>query len=340
MPNITVTALYKFVSLPDFAQMQPRLLELCKAQGVMGTLLLAKEGINGTIAGSPGAIDAVLAWLKSDPRLADLEHKESFAAENPFYRMKVRLKREIVTMGVPDIDPRVTAGTYVEPKDWNALIADPQTVVIDTRNDYEVAIGTFQNAIDPKTTNFREFPAWFEQNKERFHNKPKIAMFCTGGIRCEKSTALLKSLGYEDVFHLKGGILKYLETVPQEQSLWQGECFVFDNRVSVGHGLAQGHYDLCHACRHPITQEDKASAKYMKGVCCPKCHDTMSDERKAGFAERQKQVELAAARGEKHVAADVESARERKRAEREARKQIDRAQAKSRADGGSSGKAA
>jgi UPF0176 protein len=329
---ITVTALYKFVSLPDYREMQPKLAAFCKARGIFGTLLLAKEGINGTVAGSPEAIGELHAFLKADPRLADLDHKESFAEENPFYRMKVRLKREIVTMGVPDIDPRVTVGTYVEPKDWNALICDPDTVLIDTRNDYEVAIGTFKGAIDPKTTNFREFPGWFEENKERFHNKPKIAMFCTGGIRCEKSTALLKSLGYEDVFHLKGGILKYLETVPQEDSLWQGECFVFDNRVSVGHGLKQGHYDLCHACRHPITEEDKQSAKYMKGVCCPHCHDTMSEERKAGFAERQKQTELAAARGERHVAADVDAARERKRAQKEARKARDRAVAKADKD--------
>ena len=325
---ITVTALYKFVSLADFRDLQPRLAAFCKARGIMGTLLLAKEGINGTVAGSADAIAELLAFLKSDPRLADLEHKESFADENPFYRMKVRLKREIVTMGVPDIDPRVTVGTYVEPKDWNTLISDPDTVLIDTRNGYEVAIGTFKGAIDPKTTNFREFPAWFEENRERFHNKPKIAMFCTGGIRCEKSTALLKSLGYEDVFHLKGGILKYLETVPGEESLWQGECFVFDNRVSVGHGLEPGHYDLCHACRHPITEADKQSGKYMKGICCPHCHDTMSEERKAGFAERQKQMELAAARGERHVAADVDAARERKRAHKEARKARDRAAAK------------
>jgi UPF0176 protein len=328
MPAITVTALYKFVALPDCREMQAPLLALCKANGVFGTLLLAAEGINGTIAGPDEAIRAVLARLKSDPRLADLEHKESQAEENPFYRMKVRMKKEIVTMGVPGIDPRVTAGTYVEPKDWNALISDSDTVVIDTRNDYEVAIGTFAGAIDPKTTNFRDFPAWFRENESRFHNKPKIAMFCTGGIRCEKSTAYLKSLGYEDVFHLKGGILKYLETVPAQESLWQGECFVFDNRVSVGHGLEQGHYDLCHACRHPITEADKASDRYMKGVCCPHCHDSMTAERKAAFAERQKQVELAKARGERHVAADVEAARARKKAEKLARKEADRARSR------------
>ena len=326
MPAITVTALYKFVALPDYREIMPRLAKICKRHGIMGTLLLADEGINGTIAGTGEAIKKILAFLKSDPRLADLDHKESFAGENPFYRMKVRLKREIVTMGVPGIDPRVTVGTYVEARDWNALISDPDTVVIDTRNAYEVAIGTFKGAVDPKTTNFRDFPGWFRANQQRFHNKGKIAMFCTGGIRCEKATAFLKAEGYEDVFHLKGGILKYLETVPEVQSLWQGECFVFDNRVSVGHGLAQGHYDLCHACRFPMTEADKASAKYLMGVCCPNCHDGMDETRKAGFAERQKQMELAAARGEKHIAADVEAARGKKRIERAARKERDRSQ--------------
>jgi UPF0176 protein len=325
MSAITVTALYKFVPLPDYREMQPRLLTECKRLELFGTLLLADEGINGTVAGSDDAIRALHRWLKADPRLAELEHKESFADENPFYRMKVRLKKEIVTMGVPGIDPRLSVGTYVDPADWNALISDPDTVLIDTRNDYEVAIGTFKGAVDPKTVNFREFPAWFRANKERFHNKPKIAMFCTGGIRCEKSTAFVKSEGFEAVYHLKGGILKYLENVPQAESLWQGECFVFDNRVSVGHGLKVGNYDLCHACRMPITYSDKRSAKYLKGVCCPHCHDTMSDDRKAAFAERQKQVELAAARGERHVAADVETARAIKRAEKEARKARDRA---------------
>ncbi len=321
---ITVAALYKFVSLPDFREIQPRLLEFCKAREIFGTLLLAHEGINGTVAGPGEAIEALIALLKSDPRLADLEHKESHCDENPFYRMKVRLKKEIVTMGVPGIDPNETVGAYLDPDEWNEVVADPDTVLIDTRNDYEVAIGTFKGAIDPQTVTFREFPEWFRQNKDRFHNKPRIAMFCTGGIRCEKATAFVKAEGFEDVFHLKGGILKYLETVPEAESLWEGECFVFDNRVSVGHGLKPGNYDLCHACRMPITEADKQSAKYLKGVCCPHCHDAMSGERKAAFAERQKQVELAAARGERHVAADVETLREKKRAEREARKAKDR----------------
>ena len=318
MQPITVTALYKFVSLPDYRALQPRILEACKANDVYGTLLLAEEGINGTIAGPDAGIRAVLGFLKSDPRLADLEHKESHADENPFYRMKVRLKKEIVTMGVPGIDPTKEVGSYVAPQGWNALISDPDTVLIDTRNDYEVAIGTFRGAIDPHTVNFREFPAWFAENKDRFHNKPKIAMFCTGGIRCEKATALVKAEGFEDVFHLKGGILKYLEDVPEEESLWEGECFVFDNRVSVGHGLKPGPYDLCHACRHPISAEDKASPLYEPGVSCPHCHDSMSEEQKARFAERQKQVELAKSRGEAHVAMDIEEAKARKQAEQKA----------------------
>jgi UPF0176 protein len=232
--------------------------------------------------------------------------------------MKVRLKREIVSMGVPGVDPNKVVGTYVEPKDWNELISDPETVLIDTRNDYEVAIGTFKGAIDPATVNFRDFPEWFRENRERFHNKPKIAMFCTGGIRCEKATAFVKAEGFEDVFHLKGGILKYLEEVPQEESRWEGECFVFDNRVSVGHGLRQGPYDLCHACRHPISEADKASPLYEPGISCPHCHDKMNAEQRARFAERQKQVQLARKRGEAHIAVDMSEAKARKRAERQA----------------------
>jgi len=316
MQPITVTALYKFVSLPDCAELQPELLAFCKAQGLKGTLLLAAEGINGTVAGSAEAVAALHARFAADPRLAGIEHKESYCDENPFNRMKVRLKKEIVTMGVPGIDPVAAAGAYVEPRDWNELIADPETIVIDTRNDYEVAIGTFTNAVDPGTTNFRDFPAWFEQNRERFDNARRIAMFCTGGIRCEKATAFVRAQGYEDVFHLKGGILKYLETVPEEESLWRGECFVFDERVSVSHGLKPGGLELCHACRNAITEEDRASPLYEPGVSCPHCHDRLTPERKAAFAERQKQVQLASARGERHVAADVEAARARKKAER------------------------
>ncbi len=300
--SILVAALYKFASLPDFEDIQQPLLACCKENGVMGTILLAEEGINGTIAGSPEGIKSVLNFLRSDERFADLEHKESLADEPPFYRMKVRLKREIVTMGMLEVDPNETVGTYVDPEKWNALISDPDVVLVDARNDYEVAIGTFKGAIDPQTKSFRELPDWLrEQFADR--ERTKVAMFCTGGIRCEKSTAFLKSEGFDNVFHLKGGILKYLETVPKSESLWEGECFVFDQRVSVKHGLEQGSYDQCFACRMPITDEEKESATYVKGVSCPHCYDGHSEERKQRFAERQSQIELAKLRGEKHIGA-------------------------------------
>ncbi|MCB1387192.1 MAG: rhodanese-related sulfurtransferase [Nitratireductor sp.] len=316
MARYLVAALYKFVRLDDYQAMQAPLLEACRAHGVMGTLLLAREGINGTIAGPEAGIRAVLGHLGSDPRLAGLDHKQSWAeGENPFYRMKVRLKKEIVTMGVEGIDPNEVVGTYVAPEDWNDLISDPDVVLIDTRNDYEVDIGTFKGAVNPKTVNFRDFPQWV-RSQERLHDKPRVAMFCTGGIRCEKASSFMKREGFEEVYHLKGGILKYLETVPEEASLWQGECFVFDNRVSVGHGLKPGPYDLCHACRHPISEEDKKAETYLQGVSCPHCHDAMSSGQRQRFAERQKQVELARQRGEAHIAADQHGQRERKRAER------------------------
>ena len=312
MSRILVAALYKFVSLPDFNQLQEPLLAVCKANDVMGTILLADEGVNGTIAGSAKGVQNVLSWMRSDPRMAELEHKESYAeGDNPFNRMKVRLKKEIVTLGVPNVDPNKKVGTYVEPQDWNALVDDPDVVLIDTRNDYEVSIGTFKGAINPETVNFREFPAWVKSQKG-LHNKPKVAMFCTGGIRCEKASSFMMDEGFEEVFHLKGGILKYLENVTPDESLWQGECFVFDNRVSVGHGLKPGPYDLCHACRHPISESDKLSEKYEHGVSCPRCHDAVSVEKKHRFAERQKQVSLAKQRGLKHIAADQSAQRQAK----------------------------
>ena len=304
--TLIVAALYKFAALPDFADYKNGIEAVCRAQGVKGTILLAAEGVNGTIAGSRAGIDAVLDHLRALPGCADLEHKESHAETMPFLRMKVRLKKEIVTMGVEGIDPTSTVGTYVEPEDWNALISDPDVVVIDTRNDYEVGIGTFEGAVNPETETFREFPAWFETFKEA-NEKPKIAMFCTGGIRCEKSTAYLKSQGIDDVYHLKGGILKYLETVPEEESKWEGECFVFDSRVSVGHGLELGSYDQCYACRRPITDEDKQTDAYVKGISCPACIGEFSEADKARFAERQKQIELARARGEEHIGEAVQS---------------------------------
>lgn len=302
MNGFVVAALYRFVTLDDYRELREPLLDECLAAGVRGTLLLAAEGINGTVAGSRDGIDRVLAWLRSDPRLAALEHKESLDDEMPFYRMKVKLKREIVTMGIAGIDPNRVVGTYVTPRDWNTLVNDPEVVLIDTRNRYEYDIGTFRGAIDPATTSFREFPRYVRENLDPARHK-KVAMFCTGGIRCEKASAFMLQEGFEEVYHLQGGILKYLEEVPEAESTWEGECFVFDNRVAVNHRLEKGRYDQCHGCRHPITAEDKASNHYQQGVCCPHCYDSLTDEQKARFAERQKQMELAAQRGGQHVGA-------------------------------------
>jgi len=300
--GVVVAALYKFVSLEDYKALREPLLDICLRAGTRGTLLLAREGINGTIAGTREAIDRVLDYLYSDRRMEGLEHKESFDDHMPFYRMKVKLKKEIVTMGVEAIDPNEVVGTYVEPRDWNALVNDPEVVLIDTRNDYEYGIGSFRGALDPKTTTFREFPAYVRQNLDPARHK-KVAMFCTGGIRCEKASAFMLKEGFEEVYHLQGGILKYLEEVPENESIWEGECFVFDNRVAVNHKLEKGHYDQCYGCRHPITEQDKLSDKYQKGVCCPRCYQSLSEDQKDRFAERQKQIELAAARGEVHVGA-------------------------------------
>lgn len=295
-----VAALYKFVALPDYVALRDALYQHLVLNKVKGTLLLAEEGINGTICGTREGIDAVRQWLDADGRFTGLSYKESYAAEPAFYRTKVKLKTEIVTMGVPGVNPQHIVGTYVKGDDWNRLIEDPDTILIDTRNDYEVAIGTFKNAVNPNTTSFREFPQWAADNLDKTKHK-KVAMFCTGGIRCEKSTAYLKEQGFEEVYHLDGGILKYLEEMPEENSLWQGECFVFDQRVAVKHGLQQGSYDQCYACRMPLSQADMQSDKYIKGMSCPHCHDQLSDEQKASFAERQKQIELAKQRGEQHI---------------------------------------
>ncbi|NPD14522.1 rhodanese-related sulfurtransferase [Xinfangfangia sp. D13-10-4-6] len=300
---LIIAALYHFAPVPDTAALRGPLLALCEAGGVKGSLLLAPEGVNGTIAGPREGIDRVIAHLRALPGFADLEWKEAGAEEMPFGHMKVKLKREIVTMGVEGVDPRASVGHYLTPDEWNALITAPDVAVIDTRNDYEVGIGTFQGAIDPGTKSFRDFPAWWEENRERFHNK-RIAMFCTGGIRCEKSTNYLLSQGVEDVFHLKGGILKYLEETPPEDSLWQGECYVFDARVSVGHGLVPGDYTSCGACRRPVSAEDRKAPSYEEGVCCPACVDEYSSEDRARFREREKQIRLAAARGERHLGAN------------------------------------
>ena len=282
-----IAAFYKFVPLLDCGEMRTILLEYCQARDIKGTILLAEEGINGTIAGSRQAIDTVMAWLKSDPRLANLEHKESMAETPPFERMKVKLKREIVTLGKPEANPGVQVGTYVTSAEWNALIADPEVTVIDTRNDYEVNIGTFQRAINPQTTSFREFPDYVQQLDPTQHKK--VAMFCTGGIRCEKASAYLLSQGFQQVYHLQGGILKYLEEVPKDASLWQGECFVFDDRISITHGLEPGTYEMCRSCGHPISEADKAAPDYEDGICCPHCVDSMTLEKRDRQTERQRQ---------------------------------------------------
>jgi UPF0176 protein len=302
--RVLVAALYKFVSLPDFEALKPQIEAVCAEHDVLGTLLLAEEGINGTVCGSREGIVGLMKFLWADPRFADLAPKYSEAGDQAFTRMKVKLKREIVTMGKEGIDPNHLVGRYVAPQDWNALIQDPDTLLIDTRNNYEYAIGTFEGAVDPKTTTFREFPEWVETNLTALPDdqKPKkIAMFCTGGIRCEKATAFMLEKGFDEVYHLQGGILKYLEDVPESESLWKGECFVFDQRVSVKHGLEEGDYDLCHACRMPITEEEKLSEKYMSGVSCSHCYDSLTEDQRTRFSERQKQINLAKARNEKHI---------------------------------------
>jgi len=300
MSTFLTAAFYKFVELPDYMALRDPLHERCESLGVKGTILLAEEGINGTISGTSAGVHAVLEDLRRDPRLADLEHKESFAAEMPFYRMKVRLKREIVTLGVPGVNPSRMAGTYVTPEEWNALLDDPDVVFVDVRNDYEVALGTFKGALNPRTKSFSELPQWVA-NEATLRAKPKVAMFCTGGIRCEKSTAYMRLAGFDEVYHLQGGILKYLETMPEERSRWEGECFVFDERVAIGHGLKQGRYELCRSCREPIGAEDKASPHFIAGVSCPKCYETRSEEKKRGLAERHRQVTLAKARNDAHL---------------------------------------
>jgi len=300
MTECVITALYKFVTLDDYEKLKDPLQDFCRSHEIKGTLLLAQEGINGTVAGAGLAIDALLAYFKKDARLADVEYKQSFAEENPFYRMKVKLKREIVTLGVAGIDPNKEVGQYVKPEDWNALISDPDVILVDTRNDYEVDIGTFKGAVDPKTTNFREFPEYVHDNLDPKKHK-KVAMFCTGGIRCEKASAYMLNEGFEEVYHLQGGILKYLEEVSEEESMWQGECFVFDNRVSVDHKLEQGHYDMCHACRHPISEQDKESPDYEVGVSCHHCIGEKTEADRERFAQRQQQIQLASEQGRHHI---------------------------------------
>lgn len=313
--KVVVAAMYRFVRLDDFESLRAPLHRVMLDNQVKGTLLLAREGLNGTIAGLRAEIDAVLAWLAKDPRFHGIEVKESYTDDNPFYRTKVKLKKEIVTMGVEDIDPNQVVGTYVDPQQWNELISDPEVLLIDTRNNYEYEIGTFEGAVNPSTDAFREFPEFVEKNLDPQKHK-KVAMFCTGGIRCEKSTAFLKQQGFDEVYHLKGGILKYLEDVPQNNSKWQGECFVFDNRVTVNHQLEKGSYDQCHACRMPITEAEKQSPHYRTGVSCPHCYDQHSQAQLRRYAERERQIKLAQERGETHIGEPMSMVIERRRQEK------------------------
>ena len=301
---IIIVAMYKFVRLDNYKAMRPVVLSFCQERDIYGTLLLAEEGLNGTLAGTRAAIDELLDFLKSDKRLADLEYKESFSDEIPFHRTKVKLKKEIVTMGQPDIKPSDRSGIRIEPKQWNEIISDPEVLLVDARNEYEYQIGTFKDAISPSTTNFREFPEYVRSKLNPTVNK-KVAMFCTGRIRCEKASAYMLEQGFEEVYQLNGGILKYLEEVKQEESLWEGECFVFDSRVSVDHQLAEGNYDQCFACRRPITKEEMTSKDYQEGVSCPRCINETTEEQRSGFNERQRQVTLAKQRNEKHIGAKM-----------------------------------
>ncbi|KIP77329.1 hypothetical protein SN11_10355 [Vibrio harveyi] len=329
MSQYVVCALYKFVELENYQELREPLLALMEAHGVHGTLLLASEGINGTVAAKREGINTLLAWLNAEPRLTGIVYKESYSDTQPFNRTKVKLKKEIVTLGVEAIDPRHVVGTYVKPQDWNDLIADPEVFVVDTRNDYEIEIGTFKGAVNPNTDTFREFPDYVKQNMDPEKHK-KVAMFCTGGIRCEKSTAYMKEQGFDEVYHLEGGILKYLEEVPEEESLWEGDCYVFDGRVAVNHQLEKADYDLCNACRLPITEEDKQSEQFEQfeqGVSCPKCFGKHSEEQVERFREREKQVSLAAVRGEQHVGGESAKQREQRRAEKLAKKDAQRKQA-------------
>ncbi|MFM2407438.1 MAG: hypothetical protein RL358_180 [Pseudomonadota bacterium] len=300
MSALIVAALYKFVKLNNCLELRDPLQAKCNQLAITGTLLLAEEGINGTIAGTRNNLDLILAYLRSDARLADLPHKESLAQGQPFYRMKVKVKKEIVTMGLPNIDPTELVGQYVKPEDWNALISDPNVLLVDTRNDYEVEVGTFKGAHDPRITTFREFPDYVKNHFDP-DKQPRVAMFCTGGIRCEKASAYMLQQGFAEVYHLQGGILKYLENVPAEESLWEGECFVFDQRVAVGQDLHPGHYQLCYGCSRPISTEDMQSEHYQAGISCANCYGSLTDEKRRAAQERQKQVELAKLNGKKHL---------------------------------------
>ncbi len=325
-PKTLIVAYYKFVPLPDFEQRRRPLQTFCESQGVKGTILLAPEGINSTMAGTHDGVNAVLEYLQSDPAIGELEVKRSFSEEMPFYRMKVRLKKEIVRLGMPEINPNDQVGRHVPPEEWNALISDPNVILIDTRNDYEVDIGTFKGAVDPKTQSFRDFPEYVSKQLADKKDRP-VAMFCTGGIRCEKSTSLLLHEGFKEVYHLQGGILNYLEKVDKSESLWEGECFVFDNRVTVNHDLEEGAYEMCHACRHAITEQDKQSPQYVEGISCPHCHDSLSEDQRARAAQRQKQIEIHKKLDRPHIGSSPEQIaawREAKNEQRKLNKQENR----------------
>ncbi len=299
---VVVSAFYKFVALPDHVELRDRLLDECRKLDMRGSILLAPEGINGTIAGTRDSTDAIFAWLRNDPRLQDLTTKESFSDAPPFRRMKVRLKKEIVTFGV-HVDPTQRVGTYVEPQDWNAVISDPDVLVIDTRNREEVEIGSFERAVDPETASFSEFADFVSTVDPAEH--PRIAMFCTGGIRCEKASSYMLEQGFDEVMHLKGGILQYLEDVDPAESLWRGECFVFDERVAVDHNLEQGDYTLCRGCRSALSPQAREASGYEEGVSCGDCVDELTPERAEGLRMRHRQMQLAEARGTTHLAPDA-----------------------------------
>ena len=327
MSKIVVCTMYKFVILEDFQELRQPILNVMLENKVQGTLLLANEGINGTVTGSRKGINSLLKYLKSNSRLATINHKESYHEDMPFSRSKVKLKKEIVTLGVEEINPNKVCGKHIKPKDWNALISNPDVLLVDTRNEYEVAIGTFKNAVNPHTKSFREFPEYVDNNLDPKKQK-KVAMFCTGGIRCEKSTALMLAKGFEEVYHLDGGILKYLEEVPKEETMWEGECFVFDSRVSINHDLEKGSYDQCFACRMPITEDDKLKSEYQKGIICHHCHDNVSYEQRQRFVEREKQSLLAAKFGFSHIGKNAKKLAEMNKIQKIQKKEKSRGSAK------------
>ncbi len=298
--NITVSAFYRFHPLVNLAGIREQLLPALKAAGAKGSVLLAEEGVNGTIAAPADQIETAMQAIVDLCGLPELDRKYSPAPALPFMRLKVRLKKEIVTIGDVKANPNELVGQYVEAKDWNALISDPDVIVVDTRNDYEYRVGTFRNAIDPGTESFSQFPGWVDKHLHNMKGK-KIATFCTGGIRCEKATSYMRHEGFEKVYHLKGGILKYLEVVPAEQSLWDGACYVFDERVAVGHGLEIADFSTCHGCLEPVSAADRQSTEYEEGVCCPQCAGKLTAEQKSSNRERQRQFELAQKRGAKHL---------------------------------------